>query len=1036
MGRSHIDHIRLAAVPEPETLSNRVHRRASLAPQASPPPVTYSMHFRFPGVVDLTATVVSVSLAVCMPAAAQVIQLSPGQTVSGRLEASDERLADDSFYDFYEYRGQPGEVIEVTLRSSDFDAYLQGGPAPGGDVTLEDSDDDGAGGTDARMRATIDGSGVYRIVANSYGAGQAGAYTVSLESISGGSRGGSSGANALRAGETVSGRLDASDAQLSDESFYDLYEYRGQPGEAIVVTLRSSDFDAYLQGGPASGSDLSPDDTDDDGAGGTDARLTATVGATGVYRIRANSLGAGQSGAYTLTLESNTAGGGATGGGATGGGSTLRAGQTVSGALSSSDGRLTDDSYFDLYEYRGQAGESIVVTLRSSDFDAYLQGGPASGADISVEDSDDDGAGGTDARLSATVGASGVYRVRANSYGGGQTGSYTLSLQSTSASGAASDVVRSGQTVAGRLESGDTQFTDNSYFDTYYYDGAPGDRLLVTLTSSDFDTFLMWGQGEGSAFEASLSDDDGAGGTNSRLEVTVSASGRYVVQANSYGEGGIGAYSLSVESLGSDTGGFPTIGLGQTVNSRLDDSDAVRSDDSLFEVYVYQGQPGEQVLVTLRSSDFDAYLQTGRQVGGNFEADESDDDSGGGTDSQILATVGGGGVLTILANTYAAGGAGDFSLTVESLSGANGTNSGGRAASLGLPTAAPGTTSSGTLTSGDGMLADSSFYDQVVYAGNPGDRVRITLSSSDFDAYLGWGRIDESGFSGDLYDDDGAGGTNAQLEVTADGSGLFGILVNSYVPGQSGSYTLSLERLAAAPVSSAPVSGEAGKWMYAYEEPFTTEHRSLSQRAKRNGALEEIAALLQQRYVLPRPVELSFDTCEMVNAFYNPRESDITFCYELLEFLSDVFVPDDQWTEEQRSNVFGAVEFIMMHEVGHALIDVLDLPITGREEDVADQLAVYVLVRGGDKGAAAALAGVSALQPSSTSFSETALADEHSLEAVRLYNVMCWIYGSDPNKYGGLVTSGSLPEARAVRCPGEWDQMAKAWQRLLADYRP
>ena len=124
----------------------------------------------------------------------------------------------------------------------------------------------------------------------------------------------------------------------------------------------------------------------------------------------------------------------------------------------------------------------------------------------------------------------------------------------------------------------------------------------------------------------------------------------------------------------------------------------------------------------------------------------------------------------------------------------------------------------------------------------------------------------------------------------------------------------------------------------------------------------------------------------------------------------------------------------MMHEVGHALVDVLDLPITGREEDVADQLAVYVLVRGGEKGAQAAVAGVSALQPSSNEFDATALADEHSLGPVRLYNVMCWIYGSDPVKYSQLVEGGSLPEERAVRCPGEWDRMAKAWQRLLAPY--
>ena len=200
----------------------------------------------------------------------------------------------------------------------------------------------------------------------------------------------------LGAGQTVSGRLDTGDPQLPDDSYFDLYEYRGQPGETIVVTLRSSDFNAYLQGGLASGATVTVEDSDNNGAGGTDARLSVTIGPTGLYRIRANSFTGGESGAYTLSLQSDIAA-------SAGGANVLGAGQTVSGRLDTGDPQLPDDSYYDLYEHRGQPGETIVVTLRSSDFDAYLQGGPASGATVTVEDSDNNGAGGTNARLSVTI---------------------------------------------------------------------------------------------------------------------------------------------------------------------------------------------------------------------------------------------------------------------------------------------------------------------------------------------------------------------------------------------------------------------------------------------------------------------------------------------------------------------------------------------------------------------------------------------------------------------------------------------------------
>ena len=45
--------------------------------------------------------------------------------------------------------------------------------------------------------------------------------------------------------------------------------------------------------------------------------------------------------------------------------------------------------------------------------------------------------------------------------------------------------------------------------------------------------------------------------------------------------------------------------------------------------------------------------------------------------------------------------------------------------------------------------------------------------------------------------------------------------------------------------------------------------------------------------------------------------------------------------------------------------------------------------------------------------------------------MVCLVYGSDPDKYAGLVGADGLPEARAVRCPAEYAQVEKAFDRLL-----
>jgi hypothetical protein len=111
----------------------------------------------------------------------------------------------------------------------------------------------------------------------------------------------------------------------------------------------------------------------------------------------------------------------------------IRLGETVEGSLAQGDPRLPDRSYYDLYIYHGRAGERVSVTLRSAAFDAYLVAGEPRNGAFESQLTDDDGGGGTDARLEADVGSSGVFAIRANSLRSGATGRYELSLTSASA---------------------------------------------------------------------------------------------------------------------------------------------------------------------------------------------------------------------------------------------------------------------------------------------------------------------------------------------------------------------------------------------------------------------------------------------------------------------------------------------------------------------------------------------------------------------------------------------------------------------------
>lgn len=240
-------------------------------------------------------------------------------------------------------------------------------------------------------------------------------------------------------GQTVTGTLAAGDLVAGDDTYYDEYVFAARHGERATVILRSDDFDAYLSLGQRQDGDWLLLDGNDDGGGGTDSRVDAVIAGDGTFVIRANTLSAGESGRYTLSLESGAPPAPAPAPTTV----ALRPGQSVTGILGAGDALALDDSYYDLYSLSGDPGEPVTITLRSDDFDAWLTVGRLEGDVWQETDSDDDGAGGTDARLVTGLPPSGLLLIRANTLVAGENGGYTLTIAGGSgaapASGAAPD---------------------------------------------------------------------------------------------------------------------------------------------------------------------------------------------------------------------------------------------------------------------------------------------------------------------------------------------------------------------------------------------------------------------------------------------------------------------------------------------------------------------------------------------------------------------------------------------------------------------
>jgi len=180
---------------------------------------------------------------------------------------------------------------------------------------------------------------------------------------------------------------------------------------------------------------------------------------------------------------------------------------------------------------------------------------------------------------------------------------------------------------------------------------------------------------------------------------------------------------------------------------------------------------------------------------------------------------------------------------------------------------------------------------------------------------------------------------------------------------------------------------------------------------------------------LPEPVRISFEQCGMANSFYKPSERRITLCYELFVELAQRFSAEPKAGEL----LGGAVNFVSYHELGHAVIHVLDLPFLGHEEDAADQLAALIALE--DSHGAPVIVGAATWFASNDRLirpvSLPEMADEHALNGQRYFNMLCYAYGSDPTANKNLVANGLLTPQRAARCPDEFAQIKKSWYRLL-----
>ncbi|WKX70932.1 DUF4344 domain-containing metallopeptidase [Streptomyces sp. XD-27] len=243
-----------------------------------------------------------------------------------------------------------------------------------------------------------------------------------------------------------------------------------------------------------------------------------------------------------------------------------------------------------------------------------------------------------------------------------------------------------------------------------------------------------------------------------------------------------------------------------------------------------------------------------------------------------------------------------------------------------------------------------------------------------------------------------------------------------------------------------------GLWT-SYQPAKSDDHAWARDFLRQRRLPEGVAEQLNKRLKLREKIGIQGRTCGNSDVAYDPEERRVELCYEFVDEVRELFeddaadAADESGTADAEADsaaidgkiadkTAGVVTETLYHEVAHALIDRLDLPFVGREEDVADQFAAYHLIPQGKAGRAAVLAAADnyLLYAGQTDPADIDFADEHLPDAARAANYYCYVYGSAPDRHRSLVDGERLTKERAELCEDEYDDLRRGWSTLLAPY--
>lgn len=225
----------------------------------------------------------------------------------------------------------------------------------------------------------------------------------------------------------------------------------------------------------------------------------------------------------------------------------------------------------------------------------------------------------------------------------------------------------------------------------------------------------------------------------------------------------------------------------------------------------------------------------------------------------------------------------------------------------------------------------------------------------------------------------------------------------------------------------------SGHFSIEYAPSQVDAYRPYRDRVVASKRFDEAAERLNNRVRLPHDLKLAFQ--DKTGPHFDSRLKTLFIPYGYCHYAAGFFEASPlKMKVSPEEAALDVIEFVFYHELGHALIEALDLPVVGREEDAVDDLATLLALEVFGRPEMAARTAL-AFHLMAKSKKAEKLYDLHSLDEQRFYRILQILYGAKPGRFLAEVAPTGLVEPQFLDKKGsaqkEYRRLSRNWRRLL-----